>query len=232
VANYLTNDAVTFAGSSYLALSQNQGQEPDQAPQSWAVLAESGGAGPSGPAGATGAAASVSVGTVTTLPAGSQVTVTNSGTNSAAVLNFGIPQGAAGSGSGSGSGGSTGSTGNPMTAAIYHPVSYSTSYYAINSPNASAMETAAILAWMPQQCTASRLDVYSQQSAAIKVTLRVGSPAAMTDTALSCSPATNGSCSITGTVLVPAGEFLDLRIDYASGTPAGVWTAVECDLSQ
>ena len=46
--------------------------------------------------GAKGDAATVSVGTTTTLPAGSSATVTNSGTSSAAVLNFGIPEGADG----------------------------------------------------------------------------------------------------------------------------------------
>jgi hypothetical protein len=46
----------------------------------------------------------VTVGTVTTLPAGSAATVTNVGTSLAAVLNFGIPQGADGTGTGSGGG--------------------------------------------------------------------------------------------------------------------------------
>ena len=59
--------------------------------------------GPQGPTGATGAtgatgpqgpAATIAVGTTTTLPAGSNATVTNSGTPSAAVFNFGIPKGA------------------------------------------------------------------------------------------------------------------------------------------
>lgn len=43
--------------------------------------------------GPKGDAATVSVGSTTTLPAGSQATVTNSGTSSAATLNFGIPKG-------------------------------------------------------------------------------------------------------------------------------------------
>ena len=46
-----------------------------------------------GPAGPQGAAATITVGTVTTKAAGSEATVTNSGTESAAVLDFGIPQG-------------------------------------------------------------------------------------------------------------------------------------------
>jgi hypothetical protein len=50
--------------------------------------------------GPPGAAATVAVGITTTLPAGSQATVTNVGSSSAAVLNFGIPKGADGSGGG------------------------------------------------------------------------------------------------------------------------------------
>ena len=53
-----------------------------------------------GAKGDPGQAATINVGTVTTLPAGSDATVTNSGTTSAAVFNFGIPKGADGSGSG------------------------------------------------------------------------------------------------------------------------------------
>jgi hypothetical protein len=52
--------------------------------------------GPAGPAGAPGSAATVEVGSVSSLPAGSAATVTNSGTSSDAVLNFGIPAGASG----------------------------------------------------------------------------------------------------------------------------------------
>lgn len=46
--------------------------------------------------GAKGDAATVTAGTTTTLPAGSSATVVNAGTTSAAVFNFGIPQGADG----------------------------------------------------------------------------------------------------------------------------------------
>lgn len=50
--------------------------------------------------GANGAAATITVGTVTTGAAGSSATVTNSGTSSAAVLNFTIPKGDTGEWSG------------------------------------------------------------------------------------------------------------------------------------
>jgi hypothetical protein len=218
--HYSVNDGVTFAGSTYLAEAAGSNQEPDVSPQDWAVLAQAGGA---GPAGAQGEAATVGVGTVTTLAAGAAATVTNSGTAEAAVLNFGIPQGAAGTGSGSGSGTSSGEF-----AAMYHAVSDVTLYYSVNSPNASATETGTVIAWVPLGCTATGLNVYSQQSGAITVTLRVGLPGALAATALACSPASNGSCTATGAVVIPAGEFIDFEVAAASGTTAGVWTALQC----
>lgn len=53
-----------------------------------------GSTGATGATGQTGTAATVAVGTVTTLAAGSNPTVTNGGTSSAAVLNFGLPRSA------------------------------------------------------------------------------------------------------------------------------------------
>lgn len=72
---------------------------------------DTGATGPAGPAGADGTAATITVGKVTTLDAGSQATVTNSGTANAAVLDFGIPKGADGS-AGSGSSSSVVDTSN------------------------------------------------------------------------------------------------------------------------
>jgi hypothetical protein len=222
-AGYAVNDSVTFGGATYLAVAAGNNQEPDLYPQVWTVLAA---AGATGPAGVQGAAATVSVGTVTTLAPGAAATVNNSGTAQAAVLNFGIPQGAAGSGSSSGG---TTSTSSGSYAAMFHAVSYNTTYYAVNSPNASATEsTGAVLAWVPQGCTATQLQVYSQQSGSITVTLRTGLPGQLTNTALACSPATNGSCTVTGAVTVSPGEFMDLEISRASGTVAGVWTSLQC----
>lgn len=51
-----------------------------------------------GEKGADGTSASVEVGTTTTLPAGSSATVVNVGTDQNAILNFGIPKGADGTG--------------------------------------------------------------------------------------------------------------------------------------
>lgn len=52
--------------------------------------------GPQGAPGPTGNAATIAVGSVTALPAGSTPTVSNGGSSSAAVFNFGIPAGATG----------------------------------------------------------------------------------------------------------------------------------------
>jgi|694.fasta_scaffold30522_3 hypothetical protein len=67
---------------------------------------DTGPAGTNGTNGTNGSAATISVGTVTTGAPGSSAIVTNAGTTSAAVLNFTIPQGAAGTGGSSFSGNS------------------------------------------------------------------------------------------------------------------------------
>lgn len=61
----------------------------------WVVVAGSR-PGPQGPQGLPGAAATVTIGPVTALPSGATPTVINSGTASAAVLNFSLPAGTAG----------------------------------------------------------------------------------------------------------------------------------------
>ena len=217
---YSTSDAVSFDGSTYLALTANSDTQPDQFAQVWTVIAQAGNLGPTGPA---GTAATVSIGAVTTLAPDAPATVTNSGTAQAAVLNFGIPQGATGpAGTGTSSGGNS-------FAAMYHPASFNNTYYALNSPNASTTESDSVLTWIPQACTATELDVQSHQTGNITVTLRLGSSAAnMADTALACTPSSN-SCPALGSVVIPAGSFVDLRISGTSGTVAGVWTSLHCN---
>jgi hypothetical protein len=221
---YSTNDAISFDGSTYLALSAGSNQQPDQTPQVWTVIAQVGSTGPTGPAGTP---ATITIGTVTTVAAGSSATVTNSGTAQDAILNFGIPQGTIGL---AGSGGSTTTTTSGSFAAMYHPASYNNTYYALNSPNASTTESDSVLAWIPQACTATELDVQSRQSGNITVTLRLGtSSSSMADTTLSCTPSSTGSCPALASVSIPAGSFVDLRISGASGTVAGVWTSLTCN---
>lgn len=77
----------------------------------WVVVAGSrpGPTGATGPQGPTGTPATVAVGTVTTLATGQNATVSNSGTASAAVLNFGLPRGLTGETGAAGVAGTRGS---------------------------------------------------------------------------------------------------------------------------
>ncbi len=60
---------------------------------------------PRGPAGPQGPSGSIAVGEVTSLPFGSEPTVTNSGTTSSAIFDFGIPEGEQGNPGGDGNNG-------------------------------------------------------------------------------------------------------------------------------
>lgn len=89
-----------------------QGPKGDTGPQGPSgAEGATGPQGPQGETGATGQSANISIGTVTTLSAGSNATVVNSGTSMDAVLDFGIPQGAKGDTGATGPQGETGATG-------------------------------------------------------------------------------------------------------------------------
>lgn len=81
-----------------------------------------------------GDAATVSVGTVETLPAGSSAYVTNSGTSSAAVFDFGIPQG-------QGGGSSAGMIADPTTKSAGQYLKYDGSDWVADSVPASFNKT-------------------------------------------------------------------------------------------
>jgi hypothetical protein len=246
---YPVGNAVSYLGSSYIALVANTGRPPDVSPASWGLLAQAGAAGaqgaqglqgfngpqgptgaagPQGPAGPTGAGASIAIGAVTTTAPGSQATVTNSGTTTAAVLNFTLPQGAPGT-SGTGSGGTQTLSGIPFASTL-HAVSFNTKFYALNGPTAALNEDPTVLTWVPGACTATRLTAYSQQANTITITLRTGAtPASLADSTLVCTVGVNSSCTATSSVPIAAGSFVDLSITGANGTNAAVWTALECD---
>jgi hypothetical protein len=46
---------------------------------------------------------------------------------------------------------------------------------------------------------------------------------------LTCSTNSGPSCSVSGTVAITAGSFVDFSITGASVNPAGVWTALQCN---
>lgn len=91
--------------------------------------------GEKGEKGDPGQAATIAAGTATSLPAGSTPTVTNTGTSSAAVFNFGIPKGDKGD---KGDTGATGATGSPGEAAT---VSVGTTSTGLPGTNASVVNT-------------------------------------------------------------------------------------------
>lgn len=91
--------------------------------------------GEKGEKGDTGTAATIAAGTATSLPSGSTPTVTNTGTSSAAVFNFGIPKGDKGD---KGDTGATGATGSPGEAAT---VSIGTTSTGLPGTNASVTNT-------------------------------------------------------------------------------------------
>jgi hypothetical protein len=86
-----------------------------------------------------------------------------------------------------------------------------------------------VLTWVPAGCTASQISVFSRQSNTINVVLRQGTPGSMADTGLGCSVGSGSSCTATGSVAIPAGNFVDFSVSGASGTAAGVWVALTCN---
>jgi microcystin-dependent protein len=118
--SYNAYDTVSYQGSSYVCTAANLNNPPSTSPSQWNLVAQMGttGAqgtpGSAGATGPTGTAATIAVGNTTTGSPGSQATVTNTGSSSAAVLQFQIPagvQGATGSTGATGPAGSTGATG-------------------------------------------------------------------------------------------------------------------------
>lgn len=116
-ANNLTIASVTTGNAGTSASVTISGTSPNQAllftiPRGdVGATGATGSTGPQGPAGSAGSAATITVGTTTTGAAGTSASVTNSGTSSAAVFNFTIPQGATGAQGPAGATGATGATG-------------------------------------------------------------------------------------------------------------------------
>lgn len=98
--------------------------------------------GAQGPQGAPGSAATIEIGTVTTAPAGSDAAVTNSGTSSAAVLNFTIPQGATGPQGPAGVDGSPGPAGADGAPGATGPKGEPGANATINGVNALTLQVA------------------------------------------------------------------------------------------
>lgn len=235
---YAANDAVTYGipASTYIAISSNTSQDPIDYPTVWTLLAQAGSNGFTGPSGPAGPAATVTIGTVTTSSPGTPAAVTNSGSTSAAVLNFTIPQGATGAG---GSSGGAGTSAIPL-ASVYHvepaggSPGLSPEYYSVNSSASSSSESALVLTWVPNTCTVTGLNVYSQLIAQTTLTLRsFATPSGAATTLLTCTVAAGPSattCSVPNGTQVNAGYFVDYSIVSQNGpaNPA-IWTALACN---
>jgi hypothetical protein len=118
----LANDGIALAAdtsTSYVVFDSKESIVTSHEPRLEIVLANSG---PQGPA---GVAATVQVGNTTTVGAGGQAAVTNSGTSSAAIFNFSIPQGVQGPAGTAGSQGTAASVqvGNTLTVPAGTPAS-------------------------------------------------------------------------------------------------------------
>jgi hypothetical protein len=106
--SYILNDAVGYAGASYYCiLATSSPTVPSANTTNWALLASQGAIGATGatglqgPTGPAGPSNALSIGTVTTLPAGSSATATITGSSPVQTLNLAIPQGNPGSAGGS-----------------------------------------------------------------------------------------------------------------------------------
>lgn len=91
---YAINDVAYYQGNSYVAILGNTNVTPttDASSATWGLIALHGATG----SGGGGGGATVAVGTTTTGAPGSNASVTNSGTSTAAIFNFTIPAGATG----------------------------------------------------------------------------------------------------------------------------------------
>jgi hypothetical protein len=109
---YTQNEAVQYNGSAYVALQGNSNLIPSSNASSWSVMTSKGDAGATGATGSAGTVtvgttttgstgavgddATIQIGSITTLPANANATVANAGSDTAAVLNFGLPMGQTG----------------------------------------------------------------------------------------------------------------------------------------
>ena len=95
-ANSITAGSVTTGSPGTNASVNITGTAPNQVIEFTIPRGATGTTGATGPQGSSGAAATIAVGTITTLDPGDSATVSNTGSSSAAVFAFGIPQGETG----------------------------------------------------------------------------------------------------------------------------------------
>ena len=117
IASTVTIGSVTKVSAASSAAVTNSGTSRDAVLNFSIPSGANGAAGPTGADGADGTAATIAVGSTTTGNAGTNASVTNSGSSSAATFNFTIPRGNTGATGAQGPTGATGATGANGTAA-------------------------------------------------------------------------------------------------------------------
>ena len=226
---YSANDAVTYANSSYIALTASTGVQPTGVSGSttaWALLAAQGSQGPAGATGQTGptgATPTITINSTTTGAPGTNASVTNSGTPTAVQLNFVIPQGAAGTGgSGSGSGVFT----------TVHTVAAMNAGLQVYSPlvdGHSAGDAFNVLAYLPSTCKLTTVLVYNSSGTDAKFEIHTGTPGNMTVTAAgTCTVKANSATTCTGPGTLGSNNFVSFGITSGLAATTYLYTQFAC----
>ena len=153
-----------------------------------------GATGPQGPAGTNGTngtngtSATIAVGTVTGLSAGSTPTITNSGTSSAAVFDFGIPAGATGATGATGAAGANGYAWNNFASGFY--------YYSQGGSQTNATPFTNVLTFLPFSTAVSK--TFNQ----ISVRVNTG----VTNSTVRLGIYNNSSSGVPGTLIYDSGS--------------------------
>jgi len=224
-SQYSSSDAVTLNGTTFLALTSSTNVNPASDVSSsaghWVVLAAAGSVGATGevgPAGPSGSAATVTIGSVTTGTAA----VTNSGTASAAVLNFVLPAG----GGASGGGGVGYSSVHTVTGGILGNV-----FYSPMADLKATTESSAVLGYLGQACTVSAVEIYNSAATNASVDIRTGSAPgalALASGVTTCTALAGKTTTCPGPGALPAGSFMDLKIVPGTSTTTFVWSSFVC----
>ena len=230
---YSATDAVSYAGSSYVALASSTGVAPVGAGGSaaaWSLLAQqglNGNTGEIGVQGATGTTPTIAVHSTTMGAAGTSATVTNVGTSTALQLDFVIPRGATGA-----AGSGTGSTSAVFT--TVHTVAASNAGAQIYSSlvdGHAASDAFNVLAYLPAACNLNAVLVYNTSASDATFSIDTGTPGAMTNVSATACTAKAGlatNCAGPG-ALSATTNFVAFRITGGAASTSYLYTQFACE---
>lgn len=228
--SYSAGDAVTYAGSSHIAKTANTNVQPTGVAGSaaaWALLAAQGAdgpAGPTGPTGPAGATPTIAVRNTYTGAPGSSAVVTNVGTPTAVLLDFTIPQGAAGTG------GSGGGAGVFTTVHTVAPMNAGLQVYSPLVDGHSAGDAFNVLGYLPGTCNLNTVVVYNAAPAEAKFEIHIGTPGSMALTAAgTCTLKANSATTCTGPGTLGSSNFISFGITSETSFTSYVYTQFACN---